>query len=188
MNEFREDTCRADQPRSLLPSATRFAILTCMDARIDPTRLAALRGSHAHVIRNAGARASDDAIRSLVLSHRLFGTREWCVVQHSHCGMALLSDEIMQSLLTDGPNPVGAHSGTRAGSRGSNDAGLIGRLTIQDQEHSVAADVLRIRKHPRVPPEIAIYGYIYQVEADRFVEVVADVSTSFGREVAAALR
>jgi carbonic anhydrase len=188
MNQIREEIFRADQPRSPLPSATRFAILTCMDARIDPTRLAGLRGSHAHVIRNAGARASDDAIRSLVLSHRLFGTREWCVVQHSHCGMALLTDEIMQSLLPEGPNAVGPNGVTRAGSRASNDDGLIGRLTIHDQEHSVAADVLRIRNHPQVPPEIAIYSYIYQIETGRFVEVVADVSTSLGKEAAVALR
>ena len=70
-----------------LPPARRFAILTCMDARLDPAKFAGLREGDAHVIRNAGGRASDDAIRSLVISYKLLGTREWFVVHHTNCGM-----------------------------------------------------------------------------------------------------
>src|SRR5207302_4152111 len=70
-----------------MPPARRFAILTCMDARLDPTKFAGLAEGDAHVIRNAGGRASDDAIRSLVISYKLLGTREWFVIHHTDCGM-----------------------------------------------------------------------------------------------------
>ena len=72
-----------------LPPARGFAILTCMDARLDPAKYAGLSEGDAHVIRNAGARASDDAIRSLVISHKLLGTKEWFVIHHTNCGMEL---------------------------------------------------------------------------------------------------
>jgi len=70
-----------------LPPARGFAILTCMDARLDPAKYAGLSEGDAHVIRNAGGRASDDAIRSLVISYKLLGTKEWFVIHHSNCGM-----------------------------------------------------------------------------------------------------
>src|SRR5438067_8361075 len=82
-----------------LPPSRRFAILTCMDARLDPAKYAGLAEGDAHVIRNAGGRASDDAIRSLVISYKLLGTQEWFVVHHSDCGMLLFDDEIMSGLL-----------------------------------------------------------------------------------------
>ena len=76
-----------DKSKLALPPARRFAILTCMDARLDPAKYAGLAEGDAHVIRNAGGRASDDAIRSLVISHKLLGTNEWFVIHHSDCGM-----------------------------------------------------------------------------------------------------
>jgi carbonic anhydrase len=82
-----------------LPPARRFAILTCMDARLDPAKFAGLKEGDAHVIRNAGGRASDDAIRSLVISHKLLGTNEWFVIPHTDCGMETFTDEVMRSLL-----------------------------------------------------------------------------------------
>ena len=69
-----------------MPPARRFAVLTCMDARLDPAKFAGLTEGDAHVIRNAGGRASDDAIRSLVISHKLLGTKEWLVIHHTDCG------------------------------------------------------------------------------------------------------
>src|ERR1700716_2627650 len=84
-----------------LPPARRFTILTCMDARLDPAKYAGLSEGDAHVIRNAGGRATDDAIRSLVISHKLLGTLEWFVVHHTNCGMELFCDEIMSDLLED---------------------------------------------------------------------------------------
>src|SRR5262252_10022111 len=82
-----------------LPPARGFAILTCMDARLDPAKFAGLAEGDAHVIRNAGGRASDDAIRSLVISHKLLGTKEWFVIHHTNCGMELFTDEIIRGLL-----------------------------------------------------------------------------------------
>src|SRR6478672_6530974 len=82
-----------------MPPARRFAILTCMDARLDPAKYAGLSEGDAHVIRNAGGRASDDAIRSLVISYKLLGTREWFVIHHTNCGMEFFTDGVMRELL-----------------------------------------------------------------------------------------
>ena len=90
-----------DKGKLALPPARRFAILTCMDARLDPAKFAGLAEGDAHVIRNAGGRASDDAIRSLVISHKLLGTREWFVIHHTDCGMEPFTDQVMGDLLAD---------------------------------------------------------------------------------------
>ena len=82
-----------------LPPARRFAILTCMDARLDPAKYAGLSEGDAHVIRNAGGRASDDAIRSLVISYKLLGTAEWFVIHHTDCGMEFFTNDVMAGLL-----------------------------------------------------------------------------------------
>src|ERR1035437_2263522 len=83
-----------------LPPARRFAILTCMDARLDPAKYAGLSEGDAHVIRNAGGRASDDAIRSLVISYKLLGTKEWFVIHHTDCGMLYFTNEVIRGLLS----------------------------------------------------------------------------------------
>src|SRR5260370_40585660 len=88
-----------DKAKLDMPPARRFAILTCMDARLDPEKCAGLAEGGAHVIRNAGGRASDDAIRSLVISYKLLGTREWFVVHHTDCGMLLFTNDDMRNLL-----------------------------------------------------------------------------------------
>ena len=165
-----------------LPPARRFAILTCMDARLDPAGYAGLSEGDAHVIRNAGGRASDDAIRSLVISYKLLGTREWFVVHHSDCGMEFFTDEVMRDLLgssletaelgADGFRDVGTGPG-------STEAKYVDWLTISDREGSVVEDVQRIRNHPLVPADIAIYGYVYDVRTGRLVEVPA--ATTAGR-------
>src|SRR5438034_11478752 len=90
-----------DKGKLAMPPARRFAILTCMDARLDPAKYAGLVEGDAHVIRNAGGRATDDAIRSLVISHKLLGTLEWFVIHHTNCGMELFSDGVMADLLED---------------------------------------------------------------------------------------
>jgi len=163
-----------DKAKLTIPPARRFAILTCMDARIDPAKLAGLEEGDAHIIRNAGGRASDDAIRSLVISYKLLGTREWFVIHHSNCGMELFTDEIIRDLLASSLKTA-THDGKRwndAGEgRGSRQGDFIDWLTIREQAESVATDVERIRNHPLVPREIPIYGYIYQVESGRLVEV-----------------
>src|ERR1700741_3996866 len=88
-----------DKGKLTMPPARQFAILTCMDARLDPAKFAGLAEGDAHVIRNAGGRATDDAIRSLVISTKLLGPREWFVIHHTNCGMELFTDEDMGDLL-----------------------------------------------------------------------------------------
>src|ERR1700758_3365812 len=88
-----------DKAKLAMPPARQFAVLTCMDARLDPAKFAGLAEGDAHVIRNAGGRASDDAIRSLVISYKLLGTREWFVIHHTDCGMLLFTDQIIRALL-----------------------------------------------------------------------------------------
>lgn len=157
-----------------LPPARHFAILTCMDARLDPAKYAGLSEGDAHVIRNAGGRASDDAIRSLVISYKLLGTKEWFVIHHSNCGMEFFTDEVIRALLAnsletaelgpDGFRDVGRGPG-------SSEANYIDWLTIADNAESVVDDVRRIRNHPLVPGSIVIDGFIYDVKTGRLVEV-----------------
>ncbi len=163
-----------DKGKLAMPPARRFAVLTCMDARLDPAKFAGLVEGDAHVIRNAGGRASDDAIRSLVISYKLLGTREWFVVHHTNCGMETFTDEIMGDLLSkslktarigpDGWSDVGPGPGSPEGAK-------MAWLTIKDQKASVLEDVERIRNHPLVPKDIPIYGYIYDVTSGRLMEV-----------------
>jgi carbonic anhydrase len=166
-----------DKCNLALPPARQFAILTCMDARLDPAKYAGLAEGDAHVIRNAGGRASDDAIRSLVISYKLLGTREWFVVHHTNCGMELFTDDIMRNLLasslkTASLDDKGNWHDTGAGP-GSPEAKHISWLTIKNQEESVLEDVLRIRNHPLVPSDIPIYGYIYDCKSGSLIEVPA---------------
>src|SRR5271156_1708785 len=90
-----------DKGKLALPPARRFAILTCMDARLDPAKYAGLAEGDAHVIRNAGGRASDDAIRSLVISYKLLGTREFFVIHHTDCGMEFFTNDVIRRLLAN---------------------------------------------------------------------------------------
>lgn len=162
---------KADLP---MPPARRFAILTCMDARLDPAGYAGLAEGDAHVIRNAGGRASDDAIRSLVISYKLLGTREWFVIHHTDCGMETFTDDIMRQLLASSLKQAtvdenGWHDSGEG--PGSTEGNYIDWLTIADNPASVVEDVTRIRQHPLVPSEIAIHGYIYDCKTGRLIEV-----------------
>jgi carbonic anhydrase len=157
-----------------MPPARRFAVLTCMDARLDPAKFAGLAEGDAHVIRNAGGRATDDAIRSLIISHKLLGTREFFVVHHTDCGMELFTDEIMRNLLSKSLKTATIdENGWRnvEESGGSHEANHMTFLTIKNQRESVVEDVARIRHHPLIPKDIPIYGYIYDVKSGRLVEV-----------------
>lgn len=171
-----------DKGALALPPARGFAILTCMDARIDPAKLAGLAEGDAHVIRNAGGRASDDAIRSLVISHKLLGTNEWFVIHHTNCGMELFTDEVIRGLLSQSLSTAsfdGAAWSDPGGTDGSHAGDFIDWLTIRDLAHSVVVDVERIRRHPLVPAGIPIHGYIYDVTNGRLIEVPA--ATAIGR-------
>jgi len=157
-----------------LPPARRFAILTCMDARLDPAKYAGLREGDAHVIRNAGGRASDDAIRSLVISYKLLGTREWFVIHHTNCGMEFFTDALMRDLLAKSLETAELSAqGFRDVGKGpgSEEAQYVDWLTISDTAKAVVDDVTRIRRHPLVPRSIPIYGYVYDVKTGELREV-----------------
>jgi len=157
-----------------MPPARHFAILTCMDARLDPAKFAGLAEGDAHVIRNAGGRASDDAIRSLVISYKLLGTQEFFVIHHTNCGMEFFTNDVMRGLLNssletaaltaDGFRDVGKGPGSRAGE-------FIEWLAIKDQKQAVVDDVARIRNHPLVPKSIPVHGFIYDVASGKLIEV-----------------
>ena len=114
-----------DKANLALPPARSFAILTCMDARLDPAKYAGLAEGDAHVIRNAGGRASDDAIRSLVISYKLLGTKEFFVIHHTDCGMEFFTNDVIRGLLansletasltSEGFKDVGKGPGSTAG-------------------------------------------------------------------------
>jgi carbonic anhydrase len=163
-----------DKGKLALPPARQFAVLTCMDARLDPAKYAGLAEGDAHVIRNAGGRASDDAIRSLVISYKLLGTREFFVIHHTDCGMQFFTNPVMRGLLAssletaelraDGFHDVGKGPGSRAGE-------YIEWLTVANPQQAVIDDVTRIRYHPLVPSSIPIYGYIYDVKTGKLNEI-----------------
>lgn len=157
-----------------VPPARGIAILTCMDARLDPAKYAGLAEGDAHIIRNAGGRASDDAIRSLVISYKLLGTREFFVIHHTQCGMQFFTNEIMRGLLASSLETAElTASGFRDVGRGpgSTEGEYIEWLTVRDPQQAVIADVGRIRNHPLIPRSIPIYGFVYDVHSGKLSEV-----------------
>jgi carbonic anhydrase len=163
-----------EKAKLALPPARRFAILTCMDARLDPAKYSGLAVGDAHVIRNAGGRASDDAIRSLVISYKLLRTREFFVVHHTDWGMQFFTNDVIRDLLASsletaeltpqGFRDVGAGPGSRAGE-------FIEWLTVKDSRQAVLDDVARIRNHPLIPKSIPVHGHIYDVKSGKLLEV-----------------
>ena len=176
-----------DKKDLALPPARGFAILTCMDARLDPAKYAGLAEGDAHVIRNAGGRASDDAIRSLVISYKLLGTKEFFVIHHTDCGMEFFTNDVISGLLANSLETaaLGENGFYDVGSGGgSNEAKYINFLTIADQKGAVIEDVQRIRNHPLVPKTIPVDGYLYDVKSGKLLEVAR--ATEVGKASSAA--
>lgn len=153
----REYAARFDRGTLSAPPTRRAAVLTCMDARLHPEKFCGFAEGDAHVIRNAGGRASDDAIRSLIISSRLLGTQEVAVVHHTDCGMMTFTNEQLRERL---------RRETRSAA-----ADAIDFLPFADLDASVVEDVRRIREHPLVPPEAAVYGFVYDVTTGALREV-----------------
>jgi carbonic anhydrase len=139
-----------------MPPARHVAILVCMDARIDPARALGLEEGDAHVIRNAGGRASDDAIRSLAISQQLLGTREVVVIHHTDCGMLTFSNDKLR-------NKIKADLGS--------DASGIDFLPFSDVAQSVRDDVATLRRSPLLLKDAPISGFIYDVKTGRLAPV-----------------
>lgn len=151
--EFAQGFDKGDLPA---PPARQVAVLTCMDARLHPERFLGLDIGDAHVIRNAGGRASDDAIRSLIISSHLLGTNEYLVIHHTDCGMLSFSNEQLQRRLTEGTGQDASH---------------IDFLPFTDLEQSVRDDVERIRQSPFIPDGVTVRGFIYDVRSGRLSPV-----------------
>ena len=147
-----------------------FAILTCMDARLDPFKFAGFDIGDAHVIRNAGGRASEDAIRSLVFSYKLLGTKEWFVVHHTGCGLERVTNQEMTEFLASSLETV-SFDGEKfiepGGTDGSTEAEYIDWMTFENTTISLIADIKRLRHHPLVPGRIPIYGFVYDCDSGR---------------------
>lgn len=139
------------------PPARELAVLTCMDARLHPEAFLGLEVGDAHVIRNAGGRASEDAIRSLIISSRLLGTREFMVIHHTGCGMVTFTNDDLRRRLKE-------ESGA--------DASGMDFLPFTDLADSVREDVDRIKRSPFIDDGIEVSGYLYDVTTGRLEEVV----------------
>ncbi len=139
------------------PPRRRLAILTCMDARLHPEQFLGLETGDAHIIRNAGGRASQDAIRSLVISQRLLGTNAVLVIHHTDCGMCTFRNEDLAARIR-------ADLGV--------DASEWDFLPFTDLEASVREDVEILRHSPLIPRDIAISGAIYDVRTGLLRKVV----------------
>lgn len=139
-----------------MPPGRRFAILTCMDARIDPARALGLEEGDAHVIRNAGGIASDDAVRSLVISHHLLGTQEAFVIGHTDCGMLTFSNEDLRQTLRDRQDVDTTH---------------VDFQPFSDVDARVAASVHRVRQSGLLPSSYALHAFVYDVSTGRLEAV-----------------
>ena len=140
-----------------MPPARKLAIVACMDARLMPDQILGLKTGDAHVIRNAGGIVTEDALRSLIISHHLLGTEEFIIINHTDCGMLTFKDEELHSRLQEETGvatvaPVHFHA-------------------FEDLEANVRQQVQRVKSHPWVPGHISVRGFIYDVKTGRLSEV-----------------
>ncbi|MHB8459154.1 MAG: beta-class carbonic anhydrase [Candidatus Limnocylindrales bacterium] len=155
MNENERPAAQFDRSALPLPPGRKLAVLACMDARLTVEDVLGLRTGDAHIIRNAGGLATDDAIRSLVISQHLLGTEEIIVIEHTGCGMLTFEDETVR-------RDLAARTGTDV---------ELPLLAFPDLEANLRAQIERIRAHPWVK-DVPIHGLVYEVETGRLREVV----------------
>ncbi len=147
---------RFDKGQLPMPPARHVAVVTCMDARLHPEKFLGLEIGDAHVIRNAGGRVSEDALRSLVISQRLLGTTEIVVIHHTDCGMVTFKNEDLRAKIqTD----LGVDVGERD------------FLPFTDLEQSVRDDLKTVRDSPLIPDDIPVSGAIYDVYTGKLIPV-----------------
>ncbi len=158
--DFQNDFKAGDAP---MPPARKVAIVTCMDARIHPEQALGLAIGDAHMIRNAGGRVSDDALRSLVISSRLLGTNEFAVIHHTDCGMVTFTNDDLRTKLREETGEDTSH---------------IDFLPFPDLEQSVRDDVAAILASPLIDDSIPVSGYIYSVRTGGLDQVVAPTTAA----------
>jgi carbonic anhydrase len=149
-----------------MPPARKLAILACMDARLTLEQICGLKTGEAHIIRNAGGLATEDALRSLIISHHLLGTEEFIVINHTDCGMLSFKDETLRQQLEE-----------KTGSRPEAPAHFhaFGNL-----EENVRVQVERIKSHPWIPKSVGVRGFIYDVKTGRLHEVAEEAARKVG--------
>ena len=141
------------------PPVRKLVILTCMDSRMDLEQLLGLRVGDAHMIRNAGGLATDDAVRSLILSTHLLGTRAIVVIQHTECGLMSITDDEFRVRLSDSSGQDASHLHFHA---------------FRDLDQNVREQLRRIRQDPFLPPEIEVRGFVYDVKRGSLREVKSE--------------
>jgi carbonic anhydrase len=139
-----------------MPPGRRLAIVTCMDARLDPAKFLGLEEGDAHVIRNAGGLVTEDAIRSLVISHWLLGTQEVAVIAHTDCGMLTFTNDDLRGRLREEADADASHVDFRA---------------FPDLQESVRESLRAVRESPFLPDSLELSGWIYDVHDGRLAEV-----------------
>ncbi len=153
-----------------------FAILTCIDSRFDPAKCCGLKEGDAHIIRNAGGRATDDAIRSLVISHKLLGTTEWIVIHHTDCGMQTITDKEIAKLLEEDLETA-VFDGKKWSNidreksdnnkKGSQKGHEVEWHTFSNLKDSITEDIKKIRNHALIPSHIKVHGFVYDVKTGK---------------------
>jgi carbonic anhydrase len=141
-----------------LPPARKLAVVACMDARLIVSQILGLKAGDAHIIRNAGGIVTEDALRSLIISHQLLGTQEFVIINHTDCGMLTFKDEELRAKLqkqagTATVAPVAFHA-------------------FSNLEENVRQQIQKVRSHPWVPKQVSVRGFIYDVKTGRLKEVV----------------
>ena len=135
----------------------RLAVLACMDSRILFERCLGLQPGDAHMIRNAGGIATDDAIRSLIVSHHLLDTQEFIVINHTDCGLLKVREYELRALLT-----------AKTGAIASEPSHFYG---FDDLEANLRTQVQRIKSHPWIPKHIPVRGFVYDVKTGKLREI-----------------
>ena len=142
-----------------IPPARKLAVVACMDARLTIEPMLGLQTGDAHIIRNAGGIVSEDALRSLIISHHLLGTQEFIIINHTDCGMLTFRDEELRARLRQ-------QSGTAV-------VAPVHFHAFADLEDNVRAQIEKVRSHPWIPRHISVRGFIYDVTTGRLREVAA---------------
>lgn len=140
-----------------MPPARKLAVVACMDARLTVEQILGLKTGDAHIIRNAGGIVTEDAVRSLIISHHLLGTQEFVIINHTDCGMLTFKDEELRAKLQQ--------------TTGTATVAPVHFHAFSDLEENVRQQIQRVRSHPWVPKEIPVRGFIYDVKTGKLGEV-----------------